>query len=161
MTLLKGILPLYKRFETLPFGKYIFTQIFCFQAPYFRTIFPNVLNLKRGFAQVSMKQRWSVQNHIQTVHAIAVCNLVEMCMGLIAEASIPSHLRWLPCGMDIDYLKKAVGTLVATSNIDPDNFFELKQYPGQVLLPVEVSNSDGVVVTRANVRFYAVILQHM
>jgi hypothetical protein len=32
-----------------------------------------------------MKQRWSVQNHIKTVHAIAVCNLVEMAMGLVVE----------------------------------------------------------------------------
>jgi hypothetical protein len=45
-----------------------------------------------------MTQRWSVQNHIKTVHAIAVCNLVEMSMGLVAEASIPAHLRWLPMG---------------------------------------------------------------
>lgn len=48
-----------------------------------------------------MPQRWSVQNHIKTVHAIAVCNLIEMTMGLIAEATIPSHLRWLPMGMDV------------------------------------------------------------
>lgn len=49
-------------------------------------------------ASVTMKQRWGVQNHIKTVHAIAVCNLVEMAMGLVAEASIPDHLRWLPMG---------------------------------------------------------------
>lgn len=38
-----------------------------------------------GIAEVSLKQRWSVQNHIKTVHAIAVCNLVEMAMGLVIE----------------------------------------------------------------------------
>jgi hypothetical protein len=76
-----------------------------------------------------MKQRWSVQNHIKTVHAIAVCNLVEMNMGLVAEATIPDNLRWIPKGMDVQYLKKATGKLIATTDVDPLKIFELRQYP--------------------------------
>jgi hypothetical protein len=102
-------------------------------------------------AAVSMKQTWGVQNHIKTVHAIAACNLVEMTMGLIAEATIPAHLRWLPMGMDVSYVKKATGELTATSLIDPSTFFVLPKYPGPVVVPVEVKNSDGVVVTTAGV----------
>lgn len=71
-------------------------------------------------------------------------------MGLVAEASIPPHLRWLPKGMQIDYLKKCVGELTATANI-PDNFFELPNYPGDVYVPVDVKNTEGVVVTSAKV----------
>lgn len=100
---------------------------------------------------VSMTQRWAVQNHIKTVHAIAVCNLVEMAMGLVAEATIPAHLRWLPMGMDITYKKKATGKLTASSTIDADKFFVLEKYPGQVKVPVDVVNADGVVVTSAEV----------
>lgn len=100
-----------------------------------------------------MKQRWAVQNHIQTVHAIAVCNLVEMTMGIVAESTIPPHLRWLPMGMDISYLKKATGQLHGVSNIDPETFFTLPQYPGEVKVPVEVKNNDGVVVSKAEVIF--------
>lgn len=100
-----------------------------------------------------MKQRWAVQNHIQTVHAIAVCNLVEMTMGIVAESTIPPHLRWLPMGMDISYLKKATGQLHGVSNIDPETFFTLPQYPGEVKVPVEVKNNDGVVVSKAEVNF--------
>lgn len=54
------------------------------KAPYFKTIRPKVVDLRVGYSEVCMKQRWGVQNHIQTVHAIAVCNLVEMTMGLVA-----------------------------------------------------------------------------
>ena len=100
---------------------------------------------------VSMTQRWAVQNHIKTVHAIAVCNLVEMAMGLVAEATIPAHLRWLPMGMDITYKKKATGKLTASSTIDVDKFFLLEKYPGQVKVPVDVVNAEGVVVTSAEV----------
>ncbi|MBX9704131.1 MAG: DUF4442 domain-containing protein [Silvanigrellaceae bacterium] len=98
-----------------------------------------------------MKQRWAVQNHIKTVHAIAVCNLVEMSMGLVAEATIPQHLRWLPKGMDIQYLKKATGKLTATSDIDPLTFFDLPKYPGDVAVPVVVKNAEGIVVAKADV----------
>lgn len=99
-----------------------------------------------------MKQRWGVQNHIKTVHAIAVCNLVEMAMGLVAEATIPEHLRWLPMGMDINYTKKATGKLTATSTIDSNTFFTLDKYPGQVKVPVKVVDEAGIVVTTADVR---------
>ena len=98
-----------------------------------------------------MNQRWYVQNHIKTVHAIAVCNLVEMTMGIIAEATIPKDLRWLPMGMNVDYLKKATGKLTATSQIDPETFFKLEKYPGEVKVPVEVKNAEGVLVTKADV----------
>lgn len=54
-------------------------------------------------------------------------------------------------GMDISYEKKATGTLTATSKIDPDTFFQLPIYPGRVDLPVEVKNTDGVVVTKGYV----------
>ncbi len=159
------VLKLYNQLAPLPLGKHLFSFVFWYMltgylnyvnkhdsmaAPYFRTILPVVQEMKPQFAQVRLKQRWGVQNHIKTVHAIAVCNLVEMTMGLVAEASIPSHLRWLPKGMDIKYTKKATGTLTATASIDP-NFFNLSQYPGDVHVPVSVRNADGIEVTNATV----------
>eukprot|EP01038_Epipyxis_sp_PR26KG_P017400 gene17400-24048_t len=148
------IAKLYSKFVKYPFGKTLFSYAFSFQAPYFLTIRPIVKDLQPGLAVVAMKQRWGVQNHIKTVHAIAVCNLVEMAMGLVAEVSIPPHLRWLPMGMNIDYLKKATGTLTATTKINPDTFFILDKYPGEVQVPVDVSNSEGVVVTTAKVKLW-------
>eukprot|EP01034_Spumella_vulgaris_P025337 gene25337-31782_t len=65
-----------------------------------------------------------------------------MAMGLVAEASIPADLRWLPMGMDVKYLKKATGKLVATSDIDPQTFFALPVYPGEVSVPVDVKNAE-------------------
>eukprot|EP00981_Chlorochromonas_danica_P015698 scaffold14366_cov208-Ochromonas_danica.AAC.4 len=110
--------------------------------------------MKPGYAAITMKQRWSVQNHIKTIHAIAVCNLAEMTMGLVAESTIPDHLRWLPMGMDVDYLKKASGQLTATSKVDPETFFNLPSYPEQVKVPIEVHNAEGVLVTKADIRLW-------
>ena len=74
-------------------------------------------------------------------------------MGLVAESSIPSHLRWLPMGMSIDYKKKAMGTLTATSDIDPDALFQLASFPGKISVPVDVKNEKGEVVTSAHVSY--------
>lgn len=149
-----NVLKLYNRLETLPFGKSLFSKAFSIYAPYFLTINPLVEELKSGHTTVSLKQSWIKQNHIKTVHAIAVCNLVEMAMGLVAEATIPAHLRWLPMGMDVNYTKKATGKLTATSDIDPATFFTLDKYPGQVKVPVVVKNADGQEVTNAHVRLW-------
>jgi acyl-coenzyme A thioesterase PaaI-like protein len=149
-----NVLALYNKALKYPYGKTLFSLSFCAAAPYFLTIFPAVDELKPGLAKVSLQQTWIKQNHIKTVHAIAVCNLVEMAMGLVAEASLPNHLRWLPMGMNVDYLKKATGTLTATSSIDPAKHFLLDKYPGQVLIPVVVTNSEGTVVTKADVKLW-------
>lgn len=47
--------------------------------------------------EVVIPKRRSVQNHIGTVHAIAMCNGLEMAMGGLAESTIPpSSKRWIP-----------------------------------------------------------------
>jgi hypothetical protein len=148
------VLELYNKLSKLPFGKHLFSLSFSVWAPYFMTIRPLVEELGAGKAVVSLNQRWGVQNHIKTVHAIAVCNLVEMAMGLVAEASIPSHLRWIPMGMDVTYKKKATGKLTAYSDIDPATFFKLDKYPGMVKVPVDVKDKNGVLVTDAEVRLW-------
>jgi hypothetical protein len=56
--------------------------------------------------------------------------------------------------MDVNYLKKATGQLEATSTIDPEKFFVLPQYPGEVKVPVEIKNKEGVLVTKAEVRLW-------
>ena len=142
---------LYNKVKDWPFGKRIFSIAFSLFAPYFTTIAPMVSHLAPGKAIVSMQQRWIVQNHIKTVHAIAVCNLVEMAMGLVTESSIPSHLRWLPMGMSVNYKLKATGKLTAESSIDHNTFFQLEKYPGKVEVPVIVKNEAGEEVTTAKV----------
>ena len=52
-----------------------------------------------------------MHNHLGTVHAIALCNLAELSAGVMTDAAIPPDMRWIPKGMSVDYLKKAVGTL--------------------------------------------------
>ncbi len=101
------VLSLWQRLSTKPFGKYIFSRIVCWKAPYFSTIRPRFEELRPGFSRVSMNNRRAVHNHIQTIHAIALCNLAEIGAGTMMEASLSSNMRWLPKGMNVRYLKKA------------------------------------------------------
>jgi acyl-coenzyme A thioesterase PaaI-like protein len=101
------LLALYNRCLRFPGGKRIFSTMFARKAPYFRSIRPYISELKPGFCELEFKKRKAVQNHIGTVHAIALCNGLEMAMGAVAEATIPKHLRWIPKGMQVNYTAKA------------------------------------------------------
>ena len=107
MNVLNRVLSLWNSLSTKPFGKFIFSRIICWKVPYFGTINPRFEELRAGFSRVSMKKRRAVQNHIGTVHAIALCNLAEIGAGTMMEASLSRNMRWLPKGMNVQYLKKA------------------------------------------------------
>ena len=96
-----------------------------------------------------MRHRRAVTNHIGSVHAIALCNLAELIGGLTTEVSLPASMRWIPKGMTVEYLKKAVGTMRATATparapVEAD---------GGYALPVDVMIHDtaGDAVFRARI----------
>ena len=60
-----------------------------------------------------------MQNHIKTVHVIAICNGLEAAMGALAEASIPPDKRWIPKGMEVSYTAKAVSDITCIAETDP------------------------------------------
>lgn len=108
-------LALYRRFVRMPAGHWLFSRAICFKAPYFGSISPRIDLLEPGRCEASLRHRRKLTNHIGTVHAIAMCNLAELAGGLMTEVSIPASMRWIPKGMQVEYLKKAVGTLRATA----------------------------------------------
>ena len=91
-----------------------------------------------------------MQNHIGTVHVIAVANGLEMAMGALAEATVPGHLRWIPNGMELEYLALADSTLVATADTDPADW----QRPGDLEVRVQATREDGTVVVRGVIRLH-------
>jgi acyl-coenzyme A thioesterase PaaI-like protein len=104
------LLQLYRKLTRLPAGHWLFSRAVCFKAPYFGTIHPTFRVLEAGRCEATIPHRRGMQNHIGTVHAIALCNLAELCAGVMTDASLPSDMRWIPKGMTVRYLKKAVGT---------------------------------------------------
>ena len=141
---------LYTKLEGVPLGRWIFTRIICFKAPYFSNIRPLFQELKPGLARVTMKNRRAVQNHIGTVHALAMGNLCELAAGLVTEASLPKAMRWIPRVMTIEYLQKAETALEATATVEVRDW----RGPSDVPVSVSVRDSKGQEVVRATITMY-------
>jgi len=101
---------------TLP-GRWLFSRIVCWRAPYFASIAPRVDALAPGRCVVRVRDRRRVHNHLGTVHAIALCNAAELAAGLATDATVDATLRWIPKSMQVHYLKPARGALTATASV--------------------------------------------
>ncbi|MDC8011297.1 hotdog fold domain-containing protein [Tahibacter soli] len=110
-------LRLFEKHGKSGFGRWLYSRLICLRAPYFGSIGPTVQMLEPGRCVVTIRHRRRVQNHIGTVHAIALCNMAEMAGGLATDATIPATTRWIPKGMSVRYLKKATGTMTATARV--------------------------------------------
>ena len=147
-----SILQLYKTISRKPFGHWLFSRAVCFKAPYFGSIKPRMIVLQPNRAEATIKHRRSVTNHLGTVHAIALCNLAEFTGGLLTDVSIPSSMRWIPKGMTVEYLKKAVGTQhgVATPEFAPYEASEGYELPVNVV----VTDPQGDAVFKARISMW-------
>lgn len=131
-------LKLWRSLSSKPGGKWAFSKAISLKAPYFGTIRPFIEEIEPNRSEVTAKKRRAVHNHIGTFHAIAVCNLAEIAMGMVAEASLPGSHRWLPKQMTVRYLKKAETNLRAVATIDPATVYGSAGFE----LPVQVDVFD-------------------
>lgn len=147
---MNAALAAWRRLESKPLGKMLFSRAICFKAPYFATISPRFEELRPGYARVTMKKRRAVTNHIGTVHAIAMCNLAELAAGTLTEISIPESMRWLPKGMTVEYLKKSSGGIQAVATLP-----EVAEGAGrEVPATVEMKDDAGELVCRATITMW-------
>jgi acyl-coenzyme A thioesterase PaaI-like protein len=141
----------WQRLSRYPGGKWLFTRIVCFKAPYFSSIRPTFTELRPGYSTVRMRKRRRVQNHIGTVHAIAMCNLAELAAGTMTEVTVPSSYRWIPKGMTVEYLAKAETDLHAIAEIDPIPAFDKAL---EVPVVVKVVDAADALVLRATINMW-------
>jgi acyl-coenzyme A thioesterase PaaI-like protein len=132
-------------------GRHAFTFAFSRMAPYFGSIHPLVTELRPDYAEVRVPDRRGNHNHIGTIHAIALCNGLEMAMGALAEATIPAGKRWIPKGMEVAYTAKADSDVRCIAETDPEQWTS-----GDPDLPVRVKGvrADGTVVIEGVIRLW-------
>lgn len=146
------LLDAYRRLARWPGGRWLFSRLVCRKAPYFASIAPCIESLEPGRGVAGIAHRRRVTNHIGTVHAIALCNLAEFVGGLTCEASLPRDMRWIPKGMDVRYLKKAVGRMRAEAT---PAFAPLSADAGYELpFEVVVEDPQGDAVMRATIAMW-------
>ena len=143
-------LRLWTRLNGSAFGRWAFTRIICFRAPYFSSISPLFVTLEPGHAVVTMRKRRKVKNHIGTIHAIAMANLCEIAAGVLTEVSTPADMRWIPKGMIIQYLGKAATKISATAELPAVSSGEKQD----AVVSVDVRDTSGTIVVHADITMY-------
>ncbi|MGE4315064.1 hotdog fold domain-containing protein [Acinetobacter sp.] len=130
-----------------PAGKWTFSKMLCLKAPYFSSISPLFERLEPKYCEIKMKKHRAVLNHLGTVHAIAMCNMAELAGGTMTDVTVPATHRWIPKGMQVEYLKKANTDLVAIATPMQANFWW--NAGSDYLVQVEVKDTNQDVVFRA------------
>lgn len=97
----------------VPGGKALFSRLVGRMAPYTGSVNATVTVLRAGYAEVQMQDRKAVRNHLDCVHAIALANLAELAGNVALAYSLPDDARFIVSGMEIEYTKKARGTITA------------------------------------------------
>nr|WP_157443142.1 hotdog fold domain-containing protein [Colwellia piezophila] len=149
MTQINKTLSTYNKLEKYPFGKKIFSIIVSRVAPYFATISPKISELVPNQCTCLIKKKKKVFNHIKTVHVIAICNGLEMAMGVMAEASIPKHLRWIPKGMTVDYTAKAGSDIRCVAKVNQEDW-----QPGDMLVNITAYDDNDIVVVKGHIKLW-------
>ena len=147
-----NVLELYRKANSVPLvGGRVFDLAFAQMAPYFFSVRPHFTVIEPNRAEVVIRKRRGVQNHIGTVHAIALCNGLEAAMGALAEASIPRDKRWIPKGMEVAYTAKATTDITCIAETDA------AQWTGdETDVPVRVRGlrEDGTVVIEGVIKLW-------
>ena len=139
----------YNQLAKYPFGRWLFSKGVCWRAPYFASIKPYVVDYRAGYIEVRIPDRRSVHNHIRSVHAIALCNLAEVCGALTMDSQTPPHLSWIPAGMTVKYLKRAQGTITGKCSL---NAADVKE--GKVVTHIDAFDPQGTLVFIADITFH-------
>jgi len=144
---MRKTLKLYNKVSKYPFGKKLFGFSVCLNAPYFLSIQPKIIDIKSNYVEIKIKKRKAVTNHINTVHAIAMCNMAEFAGGLMTEVSVNDNSRWIPSGMTVKYLKKAKTDLTAISDGSGIDWNQ----EGEILVPVIIKDTNNETVFTAEI----------
>ncbi len=132
----------------IPGGKVLFSRMIGRIAPYSGSIGARVTALRPGFCQVELDDRRAVRNHLRCIHAIALANLAELAGNIALAYALPDDARFIVSGMSIEYLKKARGTITATSECPVPTSSTRTEYT----VPVVMTDAGGEVVARATLR---------
>ena len=144
------LMKMWNRFGGTAIGRKFFSVILGRTAPYSGSIKAVVLSLESGHSQIELKDRKSVRNHLNSIHAIALANLGELASGLAMISAINSDTRAIVVNLEIEYLKKARGRLIATGTATPPQ--EITESLDSLAL-ADITDAEGNIVSRVKVHW--------
>ncbi len=139
---------MWDRMFPLPGGKRLFSLAVGRAAAYTGTIGARVEELRLGHAEVVMRDRPALRNHLRSVHAVALVNLAELTGNLALAYSLPDDARFIVSGLSIDYVKKSRGTIRGVCDCPVPETSERREYE----VPVSMRDDSGEEVARCVLR---------
>lgn len=140
---------MWNKLSPMPGGRWLFSFLVGRTAPYTGTLGARVEELRDGYSRVTLRDRRKVRNHLRSIHAVALLNLAEMASGLGAVYNMDPSLRGILTHLEMDYLKKARGTLAAECHVPDLSGTERREEE----LEVDVRDEAGDLVARATARW--------
>lgn len=125
-------------------GRLAFSRMIGRFVPYTGTIRPEIEALAAGHAAVRIRDAADLRNHLGSIHAAVLFNLVELTANIAVSATMPDDARFIVSTMRIDYLKKARGAILATCDVPPIATNERRE----VEVVVELRDASNEVVSR-------------
>jgi acyl-coenzyme A thioesterase PaaI-like protein len=116
------------------FGRWLFSRGVGRFAPYTGTIGARIEELEPGRSVVTMRDRKAIRNHLNSVHAVALTNLVELCGSLSIIASLPPQTRMIPVRLETDFIKKGRGMMTAEAGCIIPNSNDKAELPATVVI---------------------------
>ncbi|NUS45825.1 MAG: DUF4442 domain-containing protein [Mycobacteriaceae bacterium] len=144
----------YRGWKRLPdnwFGHTVFSLGMVARVPYFGTVVPQVVVLEPGRCEVVAPKWFGVWNHLHTFHAIAACNLAEVAMGMLCEATVPTSHRWIPKAMNVQYTAKATSALRAVAKLPEVPDFAAVAAGRDLVVPISIVDKSGKEVVHAEI----------
>lgn len=134
------------RLSPLPGGRWLFSKLVGWKAPYTGSIRPWVEALEPGFCRVAIRERRALRNPFRSIHAVALLNAAEAASGLATLVALPADARGIITRLEIDYAKKARGRIVAECRTDPPSTID---GPTPHLADVTLTDEAGETVATA------------
>jgi len=139
------LLSAWRTLSGLPGGRFLFTCLVRWMIPYTGSVWPRVEVLEPGYARISIRQRRRLEQHLGSIHAIALANVAEFASGAAITTALPAGYRGIVTRMNLEYFKKARGIVTAEARTTlPDLAVEANHD-----FVSEVRDEAGDVVARA------------
>lgn len=137
------VLAMWQKLGTNRLGRKLFNLILSRSVPYSGSIKAKVTCMESGFVKVILKDRRKIRNHLNSIHAIALANLGELASGLAMITALPIGTRSIVTNLEIEYLKKARGCLLAEGRASPPN---VVNEPVNSLATADIMDEEGDLV---------------
>ena len=142
------MLSAWRRLGGNPLGRGLFNLFIRIAVPYSGSTSPRVQEISPGRARVHLRDRRRVRNHLKSIHAIALANILELTSGLAMMAALSPDVRGIVASLEVHYHKKARGLIEVTSECQPPSSLTEN---AEFLATAEARDASGDVVSSISV----------